>query len=94
MKFTSALRKEKKEKTGKAPGIVVVQFPTEGQRNTVLKAKMKLAHVSKFKNVFIEPYKTLSERRTVLNNKAILYAIGKHKQYKVTQAGFIVKQDH
>lgn len=78
------------EKTGK-PGIVFVELDNLDHKRQILKSKRSLKDSSKYKNVYIENYIPREKWMVDFNNRALLKAMGKDKDYK-TIAGRITRK--
>ena len=69
------------EKAGK-PGIVFVELDNLDHKRQILKCKRSLKDSSKYKNVYIENYIPREKRMIDFNNRVLLKAMGKDKDYK------------
>jgi hypothetical protein len=69
------------EKAGK-PGIVFVELDDLDHKRQILKSKRYLKDSSKYKNVHIENYIPREKRMVDFNNRALLKAMRKDKDYK------------
>jgi hypothetical protein len=78
------------EKAGK-PGIVFVELDNLDHKRQILKSKRSLKDSSKYKNVYIENYIPREKRMINFNNRALLKAMGRDKDYK-TIAGRIKRK--
>jgi len=80
------------EKAGK-PGIVFVELDNLDHKRQILKSKRSLKDSSKYTNVYIENYIPREKRMVDFNNRALLKAMGRDKDYKTIDGRITRKQE-
>ena len=73
------------------PGIVFVEIENLDHKRQILKSKRSLKDSSKYKNMYIENYIPREKRMVDFDNRVLLKAMGKDKDYK-TIAGRITRK--
>jgi ribosomal 50S subunit-recycling heat shock protein len=71
----------KAPKSMRDTGIVMVQLGSEEDKMAVMKTKKSLRNNRKYKNVYIDEFRSIEERKRISNLKAIASAVGRDRLY-------------
>lgn len=63
------------------PGIAIVSFDNMDNKRNVMKSKKPLRDSRKYRDVYVENYKSNDQRRLDSNNRRLLKAVGKDQEY-------------
>ena len=91
LKLTSAkvVQAERKTSRNNKPGVIIAQFETHAQKQSVLGIKQSLKKTKKYQNVYIEDERSQEQMLVESNLRTVLQAVGKSKDYVLVNGRFL-----